>query len=339
MSEGEDRTQAPSARRRQMARERGQVVHSPELTGAAGLLAAAAALAVGGEALAGALLAAVREPLAAAAPLTADAADVVASLRRAAAVAGGPVLAIAAAAAAGALAAHQAQVRGLWAPALLAPDPSRLWAPGRAGGLAARAGRGLWAVAKAAAVAAVAAGSVRSGWSDFARLSGLDTPELARAAGAALARLALALAAATLALGAVDFGLQWFRFEALLRLTPAEQREDFRSVEGDPALRARRRRIARARQGDPAELLAGASLVLTGPAGLTVVLCGGPPPRRVTVRTALSGPEGDRVRRAAGPAQVPVRDAPDLARRLGRRPTPGLPPAPDLLDALTPLWP
>ena len=32
--------------------------------------------------------------------------------------------------AAGATAAHQLQVRGLWAPALLAPDPARLWSRG-----------------------------------------------------------------------------------------------------------------------------------------------------------------------------------------------------------------
>ena len=34
----EDRTQPPSKRRRQLAREQGQVAHSPELTAAAGWL-------------------------------------------------------------------------------------------------------------------------------------------------------------------------------------------------------------------------------------------------------------------------------------------------------------
>src|SRR3974377_221008 len=36
----EDRTQAPSKRRRQLAREQGQAAHSPELTAAAGWLVA-----------------------------------------------------------------------------------------------------------------------------------------------------------------------------------------------------------------------------------------------------------------------------------------------------------
>ena len=52
----EDRTQEPSKRRRLEARERGQVARSPELTGAAGLLAASALLGIWGDDLALALV-------------------------------------------------------------------------------------------------------------------------------------------------------------------------------------------------------------------------------------------------------------------------------------------
>ncbi len=45
----EDRTQPPSKRRRQLAREQGQVAHSPELTSAAGWLAAVVLLGVMGD--------------------------------------------------------------------------------------------------------------------------------------------------------------------------------------------------------------------------------------------------------------------------------------------------
>ena len=59
----EDRTQGPSKQRRQQAWERGLVAHSPELTGAVGLLAASALLAIWGDDLTAALLGLVREPL------------------------------------------------------------------------------------------------------------------------------------------------------------------------------------------------------------------------------------------------------------------------------------
>ncbi len=48
----EDRTQPPSKRRRQLARQQGQVAHSPELTAAAGWLAAVVLLGVLGDDLA-----------------------------------------------------------------------------------------------------------------------------------------------------------------------------------------------------------------------------------------------------------------------------------------------
>ena len=45
----DERTQPPSKRRRQLAREQGQVAHSPELTAAAGWLVAVVVLAMVGE--------------------------------------------------------------------------------------------------------------------------------------------------------------------------------------------------------------------------------------------------------------------------------------------------
>src|ERR1700684_1403618 len=48
----EDRTQPPSKRRRQLARQQGQAAHSPELTAAAGWLAAVVLLGIVGDDLA-----------------------------------------------------------------------------------------------------------------------------------------------------------------------------------------------------------------------------------------------------------------------------------------------
>ncbi len=110
-------------------------------------------------------------------------------------------------------------------------------------------------------------------------------------------------------------------------------------MEGDPALRARRRQLARSWRGDPAEALAGASLLLTGPSGLTVVLGGGPPPHRVSVRSILSGAAGTRLRLAAATRKLPAVDAADLAVRLASRRPPSLPPTPEQLAELAALWP
>jgi flagellar biosynthetic protein FlhB len=342
-AEAEDRTQAPSKRRRQLARAAGQVAHSPELTAAAGLLAASLVLSACGDGLATALAAPLREALAGpeGLPVSADAAEVVARVRRLALGVAGPLGLVVGAFAAGALAAHQAQVGGLWAPGLFAPDPARLWAPARGSGpgLAGQATRGLWSLARAVVVAAVAAWVVRSDGPGLQSLGGLDAPAIARASGAVLRHLALTLAAATAALGLVDFALRYARFEAMLRMTPEQSREDMRSAEGDPALRARRRRLARAWRHDPAEVLAGASLVLTGPSGLAVVLSGGPPPRPVSIRSTASGPPGERLADAAETMGVPRADAPSLARRLARLRPPALRLTPDLLTELAPHWP
>jgi len=110
-------------------------------------------------------------------------------------------------------------------------------------------------------------------------------------------------------------------------------------MEGDPALRARRRRLARSWRGDTAEILAGATLMLTGPGGLTLILAGGPPPRCVSVRSALQGASGLKLREAGQAAKLPAVPAPDLARRLARRPAPALPLSPEHAAELAAIWP
>jgi flagellar biosynthetic protein FlhB len=250
-----------------------------------------------------------------------------------------PLGSIALGTAAAALAAHQVQVGGLWAPGLLAPDPTRLWAFGRGEGLVARGRRGAWALVKTALIVAVAVALIRDDAPLRQRLGGLEPRALAAASGAALRRFTLSLAAASLALGLLDVFLQHRRFELMLRMTPDEQREDQRSMEGDPALRAQRRRVARTMRADPGEVLTGAALVLTGAAGLTLIVGGGPPPRRVSIRSIAQGPQGLRLRHAAVRARIPEVDAPALARRLAGRNAHALPLPPEDVDALAALWP
>ncbi len=338
----EDRMQEPSKRRRIEARERGQVARSPELTGAAGLLAASALLGIWGDDLALALIALVRESWSGDLMVTAGAPAVVDHLRRSIGAVAGPLSGILGGTVAASILAHQAQVGGLFAPGLIAPDPSRLWTlhldeEGAGSALSARMGRGAWSLVKAAVVVAVAAWLIRSGLGDLFRLARLEPHALARASGQIMRSTALTLSLATLALGLVDFALQYRRFEAMMRLTPDEHREDLKAADGDPALRSRRLRQARALRGDAPELYAGASLAVLGASGLILILGGGPPPRRLTIRSSANGATGRRLRKSAESAGLATLEAPALALALARLRTPVVPP--ELMAALGSEWP
>src|SRR5206468_8809661 len=90
----EDRTQEPSKRRRLEARQRGQVARSPELTGAAGLLAASALLGIWGDDLVLALVGLAHHCWSGDLGVSAGPAEVVDRLRRAALGVAGPLLGI-----------------------------------------------------------------------------------------------------------------------------------------------------------------------------------------------------------------------------------------------------
>ena len=112
----EDRTQPPSKRRRQLAREQGQVAHSPELTSAAGWLAAVVLLGVMGDDLVLGMIKLVSGSLTNPPVASVDPAWVAAHLRGLVLSLAWPLIVILAAFAAGALVAHQVQVRIVDAP-------------------------------------------------------------------------------------------------------------------------------------------------------------------------------------------------------------------------------
>ncbi len=233
----EDRTQPPSKRRRQMAREQGQAAHSPELTAAVGWVAAVALLGFFGDDLAVALTELVRGSLLHPARLPEDAGAIAAHVRRLSLALLWPLGAILGGFGGAAAAAHQFQVRGLWATSQIVPDPRRLWSFSNGAGLSARFVQSTWSVAKGIIVVAASAWALRAGWSDFLRQSDLEGPRLAQAAGQIVLRTSWTLGGVMLALGLVDYVLRYRRFEAMLRTTPEEQREDQRVMEGDPAAR------------------------------------------------------------------------------------------------------
>ena len=148
-----------------------------------------------------ALLALVRDSWSGDLLISGDPAEVIARVRIAAWNIAGPLLGILGGGVVASFLAHQAQVGGLFAPALLAPDPSRLWTlrldeEGSGSGFSARLGRGAWSVIKAAVVIGVAAWVIRSDLDGLHRLAQLDPPALARASGAMIRSMAFSLALA-----------------------------------------------------------------------------------------------------------------------------------------------
>ena len=339
----EDRTQPASKHRRQLARERGQVAHSPELTAAAGWVVAVLVLGFWGGDLVQGTIGLTRRSVSEAPMLGANPGAVVGHVQGLMLALSAPLGILLAGFAVGAITAHQLQVRGLWAPALLAPDPARLWNVGRNGGFGAGLERIAWAFVKVAVLAGISFWLIRERWTELEQLSEREFPGMASAVGRAVLHPARVLGLVMLILGLVDYALRHVRFETSLQSTREEQREDHRMMEGDTAARSKRMRLARAWRGDAPELLAGASLIVVGTGGLTVVLAGGPPPRRLTVRTMAQGNTGNQLRRSAYAARVPQVDAPELARRLATHAagTPlSLTPLPAaLMNELAAIWP
>jgi flagellar biosynthetic protein FlhB len=323
-----------------MARERGQVARSPDLTGAVILLTVVTLLGTWGEVVMTRLVSLVRAPFVeGAGDRVLALGNVVDRCRLAAVGLAWPLGALSGVVVLTGLLAHQVQVRGLWSPGLLAPDLGRLGL-GQGPSLAARSARGAWSLAKATVVVAVAAWAIRADLPAFARLSELDGPALARASGLLLKGMTTVMALATLVLGLADFALQWQRLEVQLRLTPEEHREDQKAVEGDPAVRARQRRVARAWSRDAAKPLEGAKLVLMGPRGLVVVLAGDlPPDGRITVHHVARGTAGAILGRSAENAGVRLVNAPALARHFARGLASRQTMPPELAAELAGLWP
>ncbi len=108
------------------------------------------------------------------------------------------------------------------------------------------------------------------------RLVALDRQTLANAASQTwdiVLRLGLAVAAAFVVIGVVDYVLQRLRFEASLRMTRDEVKEEIKREEGDPAIKARIRKLAREMsQRRMMRNVPRATVVVTNPTHLAIAL-------------------------------------------------------------------
>lgn len=309
------RTEQPTPRRLREARRRGEVAVSRELVAAAALVAGLAALAAAGPGVAARLAADLRRGLLSAFdPEPSAGRAAAAALVSLARTAAAPLLAaLAGGAAAGLLSSR------LFAPGLVAPrgrrlDPAaglrRLASPAAAAGLA-------LGLAKAAAVLGLAAVLARPATRALARLPRLAPESLAAALPALLRPFAVGLAALLALLGLADHLLARRRLARALRMTRDEVRREQREEEGEPLLKAERRRVHRALAS--AGPVAGAAVLVVNPTRLAVALAHrrGSADAPVVLAKA-AGRRAARLRAEARCAGVPVVRDVALARSLYR---------------------
>ena len=319
---GGERTEEPSQRRLQEARERGQIPRSRELTNFASMIGGSAALVAVGGSLAARMSQIMRNGLSidAKSLITGDA--MLASLGSActnALVALLPVF--------GALIGLvllASVVLGGWnfSPGALAPDFSRLSPLSgfqRLFGLRGVSELGK-ALLKCLVVGGVCAGIVSLLFGDVLALAH-KTPHAAIAGGAGLLGWAFVWLCASLALVAVvDVPLQLFQFKRSLRMTRQELRDESKELDGRPETKQRIRQmqqaIARRRM---MHKVPAADVVIVNPTHFAVALKYDPQKMRAPILVA-KGVDlvAQNIRRIAEEHHVPVFESPKLARALYR---------------------
>lgn len=247
---GQERTEQPTAKRRQEARREGQIARSPDLTAAVVLLTGAMALAMTGvAALGGYASGLMRE---AAHALTAGELTVPAAATLIRSILLGLLGALTPfviGAMAAAVAAGLAQTKGSvsWGP--LRPKLERL---DPLAGLKRMVNlESLFTLLKASAkliVLGVVTGTVlMKSWPELASLPGSGPAGVALIVKSLSFKLVFLTGLAFLAIALVDFGFQWYRTERQLKMSRQEVVQEHRESEGNPHVKARIFSLGRAR--------------------------------------------------------------------------------------------
>lgn len=102
---------------------------------------------------------------------------------------------------------------------------------------------------------------------------GVPAGEAIRSLGTVVWQTGLRAGVAMLVVAVLDYGWKWYQHEKSLRMTKQEVRDEFRQQEGDPAIKAQRRRAARAAlQRHIAAEVPKADVVVTNPTHYAVAL-------------------------------------------------------------------
>lgn len=159
---------------------------------------------------------------------------------------------------------------------------------------------------------------LRQNVADFATLTGSDPGAVGGALGSAISALSLRASAAYFMVAVVDYGFQRYQAEQRLKMTVQEVKEEHRSTEGNPEIKARVRRIQRQMaRGRMMNDVPSATVVLTNPTHLAVAIRFDMRETPAPVVVAKGSDQvAERIKDIARQHAVPVMENKPLARAL-----------------------
>lgn len=315
----EDRTEPATPRRREEARERGQVARSADLSSAVILLAAVLGLRFAGRPLIEGLFGSASTVLEGLAGVDGDPAALMARFGGAFTAVLLGFLPFAGIVFAAAVGANLVQVGFLWTATPLVPDLDRLNPATGLGRLFSLRGliRLVGGLLKVALVGIVVFWTIWAERAVLVEMSGRDFEQIPGLTVELMQSLSLRAALALLVLALAEYGFQKWQFERDLRMSRRELREELRRFEGDPRIRERRRVLQRQLALDRMVLaVPQATVVITNPTHLAVAVRFEKPMDAPVVVAKGAEQMARRIRESAMEHGVPIVERKDLARSL-----------------------
>ena len=248
-----EKTELPTARRRQELREQGQVARSTDLNAATIALVIAATLNFLGAGLTTTLKQMLQDSLSAPVRLEVDIPSLMSQFYSLARTVGGALLPFCALFLVAAVAINAVQVGFVFSTVPLAPqlervNPisgwNRLWS-------SANLARGITAFLKVAVAATIVASFIGGRLPQFLHSVDSEISAFWGDLGGWLTTLAFQMALGLAALAALDYGFQLWKFEQEIKMTKEELREELRQTEGDPQIKQQRQEARRRSKTPP----------------------------------------------------------------------------------------
>lgn len=320
--DNDDKTEQPTDRRREEAREQGNIARSVDLTAALVLMAAAGGLALWG-AEGGATLARLMEAVLsseARVSLTRD--EAVRWLHAIARLVATAFLPLMLLTMFGSLGGNLLQVGFLWSTEALQPNFARinpLSGFQRLFSLSSLV-RLAGSISKILLVATVAYLYLLAHQAELLALSQQQAATILSTAGRMVVELGFYLSMTLVGLAILDYGYQYWQHERDLRMTKQEIRDEFKEMDGNPQVRARRReahrKLTEARELSQVKT---ADVVVTNPTHIAVAVKYDPQTMAApTVVAKGMGEIAAQIRRIAAEHGVPIIERKPLARALYR---------------------
>lgn len=316
-----DKTEAPTPRRRQEAREQGNIARSPDLTAALLLLATLMLLNATGTKVVAALKALVGKMLSPSSLADFSGTGAAESFGFALAQVGAALAPLLAGVVLVAVLANVAQVGLFLDPKRLAPNVEAL-NPFR--GLSKLAGgkmkpaQMLLSALKLVGLAMVAYSAIHDRINDILGAQNLDFLQIFSLGAGTIYAIALRVGVALLVIAIVEYGYQRWRIEQELKMTKQEVKEEMRRMEGDPKIKQRRRQIAIQRlQQKLKKDVPTADVIVTNPTHFAIALKYEPGTMHAP-RVVAKGQDliAQRIREIAIENGIPILERAPLARAL-----------------------